>query len=169
MQCTGNSGCFPRWMRAAIVRRYQVVFSCVQFSYFRNPPSSDIDYMIFDVRTFYVCVYTRGWGTPTTSQHNILTRKNSHFVLVLRTGFEPLGMESIGSRGRRSTNWAITSPVVSSRNQCDLVAVCTHIACFPSWPFVNKSIVYRSAYPSVPRFLFVCLFDVVFVLFVVVF
>ena len=26
----------------------------------------------------YACVYTQGWGTPTTSQHNILTRKNSH-------------------------------------------------------------------------------------------
>ena len=30
-------------------------------------------------------VYTRGWGTPTTSQHNSLTRKNSHkFVLCSR-------------------------------------------------------------------------------------
>ena len=58
----------------------------------------------------YACVYTRGWGTPTTSQHNILTRKKlSQFVLVLRMGFEPLPMESIGSRGRRSTNWATTS------------------------------------------------------------
>ena len=25
----------------------------------------------------YACVYTQGWGTP-TSQHNILTQKNSH-------------------------------------------------------------------------------------------
>ena len=30
-----------------------------------------------------------GWATPTASQHNILTRKNSHFFLVLLTGFEP--------------------------------------------------------------------------------
>ena len=27
------------------------------------------------------CVYTRGLGTQTTSQHNILTRKNSHIFL----------------------------------------------------------------------------------------
>ena len=45
----------------------------------------------------------RGWRTPTTSQHNILTRKNS---FALRTGLEPLIMESIGSRDRRSSNWA---------------------------------------------------------------
>ena len=51
-----------------------------------------------------------GWGTP-MSQHNILTRKNSHIiVLVLRTGFEPLVMESIGSRGWPSNNWATMSP-----------------------------------------------------------
>ena len=33
MQCTGNSGCFPRGKRIAIVRRYPVfwVFSCVQW------------------------------------------------------------------------------------------------------------------------------------------
>ena len=38
----------------------------------------------------YACVYTRGFGTSTTSQHNILTRKKlSRIVLVLRTGFEP--------------------------------------------------------------------------------
>ena len=35
-----------------------------------------------------------------THQHIILTRKNSHFSCVLRAGFEPLVMESIGSRGR---------------------------------------------------------------------
>ena len=34
----------------------------------------------------------------------------SQICLVLRMGFKPLVMESIGSRGRRSTNWATTSP-----------------------------------------------------------
>ena len=58
----------------------------------------------------YACIYILGWGTPTTSRHNILTRKNSH-KLVLCSGrdFEPLVMESIGFRGWRSTNWATTS------------------------------------------------------------
>ena len=30
----------------------------------------------------YAYVYTRGWGTPTTSQHNTLTRKNSHNLFL---------------------------------------------------------------------------------------
>ena len=40
----------------------------------------------------YVCVHThRGLGTPTTSQHSILTWiKRFSFFLVLQTGFEPL-------------------------------------------------------------------------------
>ena len=38
---------------------------------------------------FYACVYTQGFDTQTTSQHNILTQKNSQVFLVLRTGFEP--------------------------------------------------------------------------------
>ena len=51
----------------------------------------------------YACVYAQGWSTPTMSQHYILTRKNSQFVLVLRMGFEPV-MESTGFQGRHSTN-----------------------------------------------------------------
>ena len=38
---------------------------------------------------FYACVYTRGLGTQTASQHNILTRKNSPCFLVHLTGFGP--------------------------------------------------------------------------------
>ena len=40
---------------------------------FRNPPKSDIDYRIFNIRdhSHYACVYTRGFGTPTASQHNM--------------------------------------------------------------------------------------------------
>ena len=53
------------------------VFSCVQFSCFRNPPNSDMDYRILNVRTFFLCVRIR-----TGVGHNILTRKNSYkFVL----------------------------------------------------------------------------------------
>ena len=37
--------------------------------------------------------------------------KTHKFFIALRTGFESLVMESIGSRGRRSTNWAATSPI----------------------------------------------------------
>ena len=58
MQCTGNSGCFPRGKRAATVRRYPVfgLFSpCAVFSCFRNPPNSDMEYRIINMRTF-LCV-----------------------------------------------------------------------------------------------------------------
>ena len=56
MQCTENSGCFPRVKRAAIVRRYQLFFPLYAvFSCFRNPPNYDMDYGIFNVRTF-LCV-----------------------------------------------------------------------------------------------------------------
>ena len=53
--------------------------ACWVFSWFRNPTNSDMDYRIFNVRTWsdhlYVCVYTWGLGTLTTSQHNILDWK----------------------------------------------------------------------------------------------
>ena len=79
-------------------------FQHAVFLSFPNPPNSDMDHRICNVRTF-LCVRVHwGWGTPTTSQHNILTRKNSQIFLVLRKGFEPLVMESIKSQGRCSTN-----------------------------------------------------------------
>ena len=55
-------------------------FLCAVFSCFRNPPNSDWNTGSLTCRVrSYACVYTRrGWGTPTASQHNILTRKNSH-------------------------------------------------------------------------------------------
>ena len=88
MQCTGNLGCSPQEMRAAIIQRYPVVFSlCAVFSCFRNPLNSDMDYRIINMRmrSFFACVYTRTLGTP-MSQHNILTRKNSQIFLCSRQG-----------------------------------------------------------------------------------
>ena len=85
MQCTG---CFPRGKRAAIVRRYPVVFlffpcvQCVRVSVINR--TLDMDYRIFSVRTLLcVRIHTRGWGTPTTSQHNIFdSEQNSHKLFV---------------------------------------------------------------------------------------
>ena len=54
--------------------------------------------------------YTPGVGTPTTSQHNNLTRKNSQIFLVLRTGFEPPGLWILS---RCSTNCATPSPLTT--------------------------------------------------------
>ena len=65
--------------------------------------NSDMDYKIFNVRALLcMCIHTGVGHTDESAQH--YTRKNSQICLVLRTGFEPLLMESIGSRGRRSTN-----------------------------------------------------------------
>ena len=115
MQYTGNSGCFPLGKQAAIVRCYQGLFcfSCVQR--FRvsviHRTLTWTTGSLTCVRS-YACVYTWGWATP-TSQHNILTQKNSHkFVLVLWAGFEPLVMESIGSQGRCSANRGSPSSVL---------------------------------------------------------
>ena len=56
-----------------------------------------MDYRIFNARMFlYMCIHTGVGHTMTTSQHHILTRKNSQIFLVLWTGFKPLVMESIG-------------------------------------------------------------------------
>ena len=51
MLCTGNSGCFPRGKRAAIVRCYPIISLCAMFSCFRNPPNTDMDCRVFNVRT----------------------------------------------------------------------------------------------------------------------
>ena len=56
-----NSGCFPRRKRAAIVRRYRV--------FFRNPPNSDMDYSIFNVRTFLCVRVHTGAGHTDESAH----------------------------------------------------------------------------------------------------
>ena len=56
--------------------------------------------------------YTHGSGAHrqrVSTTFSSDSEKLSQIFLVLRTGFEPLVMESIGSRGRRSTSWATTS------------------------------------------------------------
>ena len=70
--------------------RFFSFFLCAVFSCFRNPTNSDMDYRIFDVRTLLCVRIHTGWCTPTASRHNISTRKNSQFFLVLWMGFEPL-------------------------------------------------------------------------------
>ena len=64
-----------------------------------------MDYRIVNVRTF-LCVRVHvGVGhTDNESAQHFDSEKLSQNFLVLRTGFEPLIMESIGSRSRRSTN-----------------------------------------------------------------
>ena len=89
---------------AAIVQHYPVFcclfFPCVQCFRVSIIHQTHIDYSIFNVRTwsFLYVHYTLGLGTPIASQHNILTRKNSHkLFLCSRRGsnFWPLDLESV--------------------------------------------------------------------------
>ena len=53
--------------------------ACWLFSCIHNPPNSDMDYWIFNVRTWsFVCarMHTGGLGTPTVSQHNLFDSEN---------------------------------------------------------------------------------------------
>ena len=116
MQCTGNWGCFPRGKRAAIIRRYPF-FSPFLFPVcFHNPPNSDMDYGIFNVCTFLCVRIYMGVGHTDNESAHFDSEKLTNF-LVLQTGFEPLVMESIGSRGRRSTNSATSHQAQHSLRQ----------------------------------------------------
>ena len=88
----GQFELFTRRKRAAIVRRYPVVrplFLYAVFSCFRNPPNSDMDYMIFTVRTHviivqreYTLIHTGGLHTARESVEHVLTRKNSQVFFL---------------------------------------------------------------------------------------
>ena len=93
MQCTGNLGCFPRGKQAEIVQRYPVFCVCFfpvcSFLCLRNPPNSDMDYMIFKVRTrsfLCACIHI-GVGHTDKSTH-FDSEKLTIFFIVLRTGFQ---------------------------------------------------------------------------------
>ena len=82
---------------------------------FRNPPNSELDYRIFNVRTWsFFCVVGH---TGESVQHFWLER-----ILIILcvcsflTGFEP-GV--FGSRIRWSTNWATPSPYENRRRQME--------------------------------------------------
>ena len=82
----------------------------------------------------FACVYTRGLGTPTTSQHNMFDSENNS-VLVLSTGFEPL---VFGSRVDARPNWATRSFL-----PLDGTSASWTIACWGSqlvsWVFVSRT------------------------------
>ena len=58
---TGNSGCVPRGKPAATESRYPTYCAYWVFECFHNPPNSDMNYRIFNVRTYVnACDCTRG-------------------------------------------------------------------------------------------------------------
>ena len=113
MQCMGNSDCFPRWKRAATVRRYPVCFcpvssTCFRVSVIHRPLAWTTGSLTCLRDHCYAYLYTRGLGTPTTSQHNILTRKNSQFFSCAPDGVRTSGL---WISNRCSSNWATPSSV----------------------------------------------------------
>ena len=81
-----------------MARRYPFFFLslCAVFSCLYNPPNSDMNYRISNVRTFLCLRIHTGVGdTDNESVKHFDSEKLSHFFLVLRTGFEPLVIGSI--------------------------------------------------------------------------
>ena len=92
--------------------------ACWVFYCFHNPPNSDMDYRIFNMRTWlFLCVLIHtgvaGHTDSESAQHFWPPEKLSQIVLVLLTqaGFEPLIFCIFGSRIRCSTNWATLCPM----------------------------------------------------------
>ena len=60
----GNSGCFLRGKPAATESHYPTYSSCWVFQFLHNPPNSDMDYRIFNMRTdVHACDCTRNVRT----------------------------------------------------------------------------------------------------------
>ena len=84
MQCTGNLGCFPRCP-------VFVFFSCVVFSHFVIHQTLTWTTGSLMCVPSYACIYTQGWGTLTTSQHNIYTWKNFEIFSCAPDGISTSG------------------------------------------------------------------------------
>ena len=98
----GNSGCLPRGKPDATESRYPTYGACWVFQCFRNPPNSDMDYGVFNVRTdVNACDCAGGCMTTKESLHR---EKNP----LPHRGIEPA---SAACRSDALTNWA-TSPLL---------------------------------------------------------
>ena len=85
MQCTDNSGCFPRGKRAAIVRRYPdcfpflcAVFSCFDTTGCEAYSFTTAGYGIFNVRTHLGACHAHSGGSGTNRSAQELTRMDTH-------------------------------------------------------------------------------------------
>ena len=84
MQCQGNSGSFPQGKLKPWYGATQMGFFFFLFAVFlcvRNPPHSDMDYRIFNVRTF-LCVHIHtgvGHTDNESTQHFLLRKTLTNF------------------------------------------------------------------------------------------
>ena len=75
---------------------FLVFFLRAMFSCFPNPPYSDMDYRICNVRTLLCVPIHMGLvHTDSNSAQHFDSEKHSQFVLVLRMGFQPLVMNPL--------------------------------------------------------------------------
>ena len=96
----GISGCFPQGKPAATESRYPTYNACMVFECFHNPPDSDTDYRIFNVRTdvtLNACDRTREYSDRVCTGSWL--KEKSLAAPMNRTCVS-------GVPVRRSTNWA---------------------------------------------------------------
>ena len=109
--------------------------ACWVFSCFRNPPSSDMDYRIFNVCTWSfsrVRIHTRVGHTINQSAQHFDSENSYNVFLVLLAGFEP---RVFGSRVRRSTHWATPSASPALFYGVAQSGYCEYPGIWPTFPF----------------------------------
>ena len=84
----GNSGCLPRGKPAATQSRYPTYGACcLVFQCLHNPPNSDVDYGIFNVRTKGKCnAIAHGGGDVRTHVRESALKVDSTSKIPCRTG-----------------------------------------------------------------------------------
>ena len=111
LSLSGNSGRLT-WVSPTSAH---LVFSC-----FRNPPNSDMDWRAYVI----IVMRNGGWAhrQRVSRTLHVDSEQLLQFFLVLLTGFE--AQVFVGSRVRRSTNWAAQSPSVPRCLFCRLSRPC---------------------------------------------
>ena len=110
----GNSGRFPRGKPAATESRYPAYGACWVFQCLHNPPNSDLDYRIFNVRTNVdACDCTRG-GTDTVRESAL--KADSGRKIPCRTGESNLPQRRAGPMFYQLSY--ILTPIMSVMSKC---------------------------------------------------
>ena len=113
--------------------------ACWEYSCFRNPPNSDMDYMIFNACMWlFLCVriHTGVGHTDNESAQHFWLGKTLTFFLCSWRGSNLV----FGSRVRGSTNWATPSPYRVDHS---------HVGAINSYQLVQNEALPSSKGPSV--------------------
>ena len=107
---------------------YNLFSACWVFSCFRNPPNSEMEYGIFNVRTcsFMCCAYTHGgWAHRQRVSTICLTRKNSQLFSCAPDGIRTIVLWTLSP-----TLYQLSHPV--PRNHLLFVQPCNHFRSCPA-------------------------------------